>query len=36
MKITDVRTHVLEAPLSQPFAYARAWYASRTASIVES
>jgi D-galactarolactone cycloisomerase len=35
MKITDVRTHVLEAPLSQPFAYARAWYASRTASIVE-
>jgi D-galactarolactone cycloisomerase len=35
MKIVEVRTHVLEAPLSQPFAYARAWYATRTASIVE-
>jgi D-galactarolactone cycloisomerase len=35
MKIAEVRTHVLEAPLSQPFAYARAWYASRTASLVE-
>jgi hypothetical protein len=27
MKITKVRTHVLEAKLSQPFAYSRAWYA---------
>src|SRR5215471_14659792 len=35
MKITDVRAHVLEAKLSQPFSYARAWYASRTALIVE-
>ncbi len=35
MKIVEVLTHVLEAPLSQPFAYARAWYATRTASIVE-
>jgi D-galactarolactone cycloisomerase len=35
MKITDVRTHVLEAALSQPFAYSRAWYGTRTASIVE-
>ena len=30
MKITDVRTHVLEAALSQPFAYSRAWYDTRT------
>src|SRR3954451_3287314 len=35
MKITGVRTHVLEAKLSQPFAYSRAWYDTRTAMIVE-
>jgi len=35
MKISAVRTHVLEASLSQPFAYSRAWYASRTAMLVE-
>src|SRR3954463_16742904 len=35
MIITAVRTHVLEAKLSQPFAYSRAWYDTRTAMIVE-
>jgi D-galactarolactone cycloisomerase len=35
MKITSVRTHILEARLSQPFAYSRAWYDRRTAMIVE-
>src|SRR3954452_12673153 len=35
MRITSVHAHVLEAPLSQPFAYARAWYDTRTATIVE-
>src|SRR3954465_13823717 len=35
MKITRVRTHILEAKLSQPFAYSRAWYATRTAMLVE-
>jgi len=35
MKIKAVRTHVLEAALSQPFAYSRAWYDTRTAMIVE-
>jgi D-galactarolactone cycloisomerase len=35
MKIAHVRTHVLEAKLSQPFAYSRAWYATRMAMIVE-
>ena len=35
MKITNVRTHVLEAALSQPFAYSRAWYDTRTALLVE-
>lgn len=35
MRITDVRTHVLEASLSQPFAYSRAWYSTRTAMLVE-
>lgn len=35
MKITAIHTHTLEASLSQPFAYSRAWYASRTAMLVE-
>jgi len=35
MKITQVRTHVLGAALSQPFAYSRAWYDTRTAMLVE-
>jgi len=35
MKITNVRAHMLEARLSQPFAYSRAWYSTRTALIVE-
>ena len=35
MKIADVRTHVLQAALSQPFAYSRAWYDTRTAMLVE-
>jgi len=35
MRIISVRTHTLEAPLSQPFAYSRAWYDTRTAMIVE-
>jgi D-galactarolactone cycloisomerase len=35
MKITNVRVHVLEAVLSQPFAYSRAWYANRQSLIVE-
>jgi D-galactarolactone cycloisomerase len=35
MIITAVRTHVLEARLSQPFAYSRAWYDTRTAMVIE-
>jgi D-galactarolactone cycloisomerase len=35
MKISNIRTHVLEASLSQPFAYSRAWYSTRMAMIVE-
>ena len=35
MKIANVRTHVLEAALSEPFAYSRAWYDTRMAMIVE-
>jgi D-galactarolactone cycloisomerase len=35
MKITNVRTHVLQAALSQPFAYSRARYDTRTAMLVE-
>jgi D-galactarolactone cycloisomerase len=35
MKITNISTHVLGAPVSQPFAYSRAWYDTRMAMIVE-
>src|SRR5262245_5200295 len=35
MKIKHVRTHILQATLSQPFAYSRAWYDTRTAMLVE-
>jgi D-galactarolactone cycloisomerase len=35
MKITGVRTHILESALSEPFAYSRAWYDTRTAMVVE-
>jgi D-galactarolactone cycloisomerase len=35
MKIKSIRTHVLQAALSQPFAYSRAWYDMRTAMLVE-
>ncbi|MBR1248251.1 mandelate racemase/muconate lactonizing enzyme family protein [Bradyrhizobium sp. AUGA SZCCT0169] len=35
MKIKDIRTHILQATLSQPFAYSRAWYDTRTAMLVE-
>lgn len=35
MKIKRIRTHILEAKLSQPFAYSRAWYDTRTAMLVE-
>lgn len=35
MKITAVNTHLLSAKLSQPFAYSRARYDTRTAMLVE-
>jgi D-galactarolactone cycloisomerase len=35
VKITAIRTHVLEAALREPFAYSRAWYATRMAMLVE-
>ena len=35
MKITDIRAHVLEADLTQPFAYSRMWYSRRMSMIVE-
>ena len=35
MKIKHVCTHILRAALSQPFAYSRAWYDTRTAMVVE-
>jgi len=35
MQIVDVHAHALDAALSGAFAYSRAWYAKRTALIVE-
>lgn len=35
MKITAVRTYILEAPLSQALACSRGWYHTRTAMLVE-
>jgi D-galactarolactone cycloisomerase len=35
MQITAIRTHILSAALSQPFAYSRAWYDTRTAMLLE-
>ena len=35
MKIRDVKTYVLEAPLAEPFAYSQAWYERRGACLVE-
>jgi D-galactarolactone cycloisomerase len=34
-RIREVRTYVLEAALSEPFAYSRAWYGRRGAMLVE-
>src|SRR5439155_16753024 len=35
MKIRDVKTYVLEAALTEPFAYSQAWYERRGACLVE-
>jgi D-galactarolactone cycloisomerase len=35
MKITDVKTYVLEAVLAEPFAYSQAWYERRGALLVK-
>lgn len=35
MKILDIRTYVLEAALTEPFAYSQAWYETRGACLVE-
>ncbi len=35
MKIRDIKTYVLEAALTEPFAYSQAWYERRGACLVE-
>ncbi len=35
MKIRDVKTYILEAALTEPFAYSQAWYERRGACLVE-
>lgn len=35
MKITDLRVHVLQSPLDQPFAFSQGWVGRRSATLVE-
>jgi D-galactarolactone cycloisomerase len=35
MKIREINTYVLDAPLAEPFAYSQAWYERRGACLVE-
>jgi D-galactarolactone cycloisomerase len=35
VKIRDIKTYVLDAPLAEPFAYSQAWYERRGACLVE-
>jgi D-galactarolactone cycloisomerase len=35
VKIRDINTYVLDAPLAEPFAYSQAWYERRGACLVE-
>jgi D-galactarolactone cycloisomerase len=35
MKITGIRTHILQSALSQPFAFSQGWVAQRSATLVE-
>ena len=35
MKITDIRVHILQSELEQPFAFSQGWVRVRSATIVE-
>ena len=35
MKITDVKVHVLQSPLAEPFAFSQGWVHRRSATLVE-
>ncbi|MEZ5739917.1 MAG: mandelate racemase/muconate lactonizing enzyme family protein [Burkholderiaceae bacterium] len=35
MKITDLRVHVLQSPLTEPFAFSQGWVKQRSATLVE-
>ena len=35
MKITGIRTHILQSALSEPFAFSQGWVAQRSATLVE-
>ena len=35
MKITDVKVHVLQSPLAEPFAFSQGWVQRRSATLVE-
>ena len=35
MKITDVKVHILQSKLEQPFAFSQGWVRVRSATIVE-
>ncbi|MCW5621947.1 MAG: mandelate racemase/muconate lactonizing enzyme family protein, partial [Burkholderiales bacterium] len=35
MKISDIKVHILQSPLSQPFAFSQGWVGRRSATLVE-
>jgi len=35
MKISSIRMHILNNPLSRPFAFSQAWVTTRSATLVE-
>jgi D-galactarolactone cycloisomerase len=35
MKIVSIKVHVLQSPLSQPFAFSQGWVHRRSATLVE-
>ena len=35
MKIVDVKVHLLQSPLAQPFAFSQGWVRRRSATLVE-
>ncbi len=35
VRITEIKTHVLQTPLEQPFSFSQGWVTKRSATLVE-